>query len=110
MPSHLEIARHMDASGLTVSYLAPSPYMHMLLPSARAIRSEATLYAPAGHGKVGFVAAADVADAAARLLTGPAPEAGGDPQVFTLTGPESLAYSNVASRISEVFARQVRYS
>ncbi len=56
------------------------------------------------------MAAADVADAAARLLTSPAPEAGGDPQVFTLTGPESLTYSNVASRISEVFARQVRYS
>lgn len=110
MRSHLEIARHLDASGLPVSYLAPSPYMEILLPSAQAIRSEATLYAPAGHGKVGFVAAADVADAAARLLTSPAPEAGGDPQVFTLTGPESLTYSNVASRISEVFARQVRYS
>jgi NAD(P)H dehydrogenase (quinone) len=110
MRSHREIARHLDASGLPVSYLAPSPYMEILLPSAQALRQEATLYAPAGHGKVGFVAAADVADAAARLLTGPAPEAGGDPQVFTLTGPESLTYSNVASRISEVFARQVRYS
>ena len=110
MRSHREIARHLDASGLPASYLAPSPYMEMLLPSAEAIRREATLYAPAGHGKVGFVAAADVADAAARLLTGPVPETGGDPQVFTLTGPESLTYSNVATRISEVFARQVRYS
>ena len=110
MRSHREIARHLDASGLPASYLAPSPYMEMLLPSAEAIRREATLYAPAGHGKVGFVAAADVADAAARLLTGPVPGTGGHPQVFTLTGPESLTYSNVATRISEVFARQVRYS
>jgi uncharacterized protein YbjT (DUF2867 family) len=59
---------------------------------------------------VGFVAAADVADAAARLLTGPVPPAGDDPGVFTLTGPESLTYANVASRISAVFARQVRYA
>jgi len=110
MRSHREIARHLDASGLPASYLAPSPYMETLRPAARAIRSEATLYAPAGHGKVGFVAAADVADAAARLLTSPAPEAGGGPQVFTLTGPESLTYANVASRISQVFARQVRYA
>jgi uncharacterized protein YbjT (DUF2867 family) len=110
MRSHREIARHLDATGLAVSYLAPSPYMEIILPSAQAIRQEATLYAPAGHGKVGFVAAADVADAAARLLTSPVPEAGAAPQVFTLTGPESLTYSNVASRISEVFARQVRYS
>ena len=110
MRSHREIARHLDATGLPVSYLAPAPYMEMLLPAAQAIRREATLYAPAGHGHVGFVAAADVADAAAQLLTGPVPAAADEPGVFTLTGPESLTYSNVASRISTVFARQVRYS
>jgi uncharacterized protein YbjT (DUF2867 family) len=110
MRSHREIARHLDATGLPASYLAPAPYMEMLLPAATAIRREATLYAPAGHGKVGFVAAADVADAAAQLLTGPVPPAGDDPGVFTLTGPESLTYANVASRISAVFARQVRYA
>ena len=110
MRSHREIARHLDATGLPASYLAPAPYMEMLLPAAAAIRREATLYAPAGHGTVGFVAAADVADAAAQLLTGPVPPAGDDPGVFTLTGPESLTYANVASRISAVFARQVRYA
>jgi uncharacterized protein YbjT (DUF2867 family) len=110
MRSHREIARHLDATGLPVSYLAPAPYMEMLLPAATAIRREATLYAPAGHGRVGFVAAADVADAAAQLLTGPVPPAGDDPGVFTLTGPDSLTYSDVASRISTVFARQVRYA
>ena len=110
MRSHREIARHLDATGLPVSYLAPAPYMEMLRPAAQAIRQEATLYAPAGHGHVGFVAAADVADAAAQLLTRPVPVPDGEPRVFTLTGPESLTYSNVASRISTVFARQVRYS
>ena len=110
MRSHGEIARHLDATGLPVSYLAPAPYMEMLLPAAQAIRREATLYAPAGHGHVGFVAAADVADAAARLLTGPAPPADGEPRVFTLTGPDSLTYPEVAARISTVFARQVRYT
>ncbi len=110
MRSHREIARHLDATGLPVSYLAPAPFMEMLRPAAPAIRQEATLYAPAGHGHVGFVAAADVADAAAAVLTSPVPAAGDEARVFTLTGPESLTYSNVASRISEVFARQVRYS
>ncbi len=110
MRSHRVIARHLDATGLPVSYLAPAPYLEMLLPAAEAIRREATLYAPAGHGHVGFVAAADVADAAARALTGPVPAADREPGVFTLTGPESLTYSEVASRISTVFARQVRYS
>ena len=110
MRSHREIARHLDATGLPVSYLAPAPFMEMLLPAAAAIQREATLYAPAGHGGVGFVAAADVADAAAQLLTGPVPPDDDEPRVFTLTGPESLTYANVAARISTVFARHVRYS
>ncbi len=110
MRSHREIATHLDATGLPVSYLAPAPYMEMLLPTAEAIRREATLYAPAGHGHVGFVAAADVADAAAQVLTGPVPPADDEPAMFTLTGPESLTYANVAARISAVFARHVRYS
>ncbi len=110
MRSHREIATHLDVTGLPVSYLAPAPYMEMLLPTAEAIRREATLYAPAGHGHVGFVAAADVADAAAQVLTGPVPSAGHEPAMFTLTGPESLTYANVAARISAVFARHVRYS
>jgi uncharacterized protein YbjT (DUF2867 family) len=110
MRSHREIARHLDATGLPASYLAPAPFMETLLPAAPAIRREATLSAPAGHGRVGFVAAADVADAAAQLLTGPVPAEDGTPDVFTLTGPDSLSYSQVATRISAVFARQVRYS
>jgi uncharacterized protein YbjT (DUF2867 family) len=110
MRSHREIARHLDATGLPVSYLAPAPYMEILLPAAPAIQREATLYAPAGHGRVGFVAAADVADAAARLLTGPVPQDDDEPAVFTLTGPDSLSYAQVAARISTVFARQVRYA
>jgi NAD(P)H dehydrogenase (quinone) len=109
MRSHREIARHLDATGLPVSYLAPAPFMEMLLPAAQAIRREATLYAPAGHGQVGFVAAADVADAAAGVLTRPVPAAGDKARVFTLTGPESLSYANVAALISTVFARHVRY-
>ena len=38
MRSHREIARHLDATGLPVSYLAPAPFMEMLLPAAQAIR------------------------------------------------------------------------
>ena len=110
MRSHREIARHLDATGLPAAYLAPAPYMELLLPGAQAIRREATLYAPAGHGHVGFVAVADVADAAAQLLTGPVPPAGDEPRVYTLTGPESLTYADVAARISTVFARHVRYA
>jgi uncharacterized protein YbjT (DUF2867 family) len=52
------------------------------------------------------VAAHDVAAVAARVLTSP----GHEDVVYTLTGPESLRFKDVAGRISAVFAREVDYA
>ena len=62
--------------------------------------------APAGHGRVGFVAASDVAAVAARVLTEP----GHERAAYTLTGPEALRFKDVAARLSAVFAREVDYA
>jgi len=94
MRSHRDVARHLDATGLPVTYLAPSPYMENLLAAAETIREDGMITAPAGHGRVGFVAATDVAAVAAKILT---------------SGPEALGYADVAARISAVFAREVDY-
>lgn len=105
MRSHREVAVHLDATGLPVTYLAPSMYMENLAAAADTIREEATIYAAAGRGKVGFVAAGDVAKVAARVLTSP----GHEDETYVLTGPEALGYADVAARISAVFAREVGY-
>jgi NAD(P)H dehydrogenase (quinone) len=103
--SHREIAVHLDASGLPVTYLAPSLFMENLLEAADTIRDQGTIFAPAGQGRVGFVAASDVAKVAARVLTSD----GHVDQTYVLTGPQSLTYADVAARVSAVFARQVDY-
>jgi NAD(P)H dehydrogenase (quinone) len=105
MRSHRQVAVQLDALGLPVTYLAPSLYMEDLLAAADTIRTEATIAAPAGQGRVGFVAARDVASVAARVLTSP----GHDGAMYVVTGPEALGYADVAARISAVFARQVDY-
>jgi NAD(P)H dehydrogenase (quinone) len=105
MRSHRQIAAHLDALGFPVTYLAPSLYMENLLAAADTIREEGTIAAPAGRGKVGFVAAKDVAALAARVLTSP----GHDGAIYVVTGPELLGYADVAARVSAVFARQVDY-
>jgi NAD(P)H dehydrogenase (quinone) len=105
MRSHREVAMHLDAVGLPVTYLAPSIYMENLLPAAEAIREDGVIAAPAGQGRVGFVAAADVAAVAAKVLT----SGGHEGATYVLTGPEALTYKQVAARISAVFARQVDY-
>ena len=106
MLSHRQVAAHLNAVGLPVTYLAPALYMEDLLTAADTIRREAVISAPAGHGRVGFVAASDVAAAAARVLTSP----GHEGATYTLTGPQALAFSAVATRISAVFARKVDYA
>jgi NAD(P)H dehydrogenase (quinone) len=105
MRSHREVAMHLNATGLPVTYLAPSIYMENLLAAAETIREDGIITAPAGHGRVGFVAATDVAAAAAKVLT----SSGHDGATYVLTGPEALGYADVAARISATFARQVDY-
>jgi NAD(P)H dehydrogenase (quinone) len=105
MHSHREIAVHLDASGLPVTYLAPSLYMENLLEAVDTILDQGTIFAPAGEGRVGFVAASDVAKVAARVLT----SEGHEDQTYVLTVPQSLTYADVAARVSAVFARQVDY-
>jgi uncharacterized protein YbjT (DUF2867 family) len=106
MLSHRQVAAHLEATGLPVTYLAPALYMEDLLATADTIREEAAISVPAGHGRVGFVAASDVAAVAARVLTSP----GHEGAAYTLTGPEALRFKDVAARISAVFAREVGYT
>jgi uncharacterized protein YbjT (DUF2867 family) len=104
MRSHRQVATHIAATGLPVTYIAPNLYMENLLTATDTIRQEGVVSAPAGDGRVAFVAAADVATVAACALT-----AEGTDDIYVIGGPEALSYTDVAARISAVFARQVDY-
>ncbi|MCW2826999.1 MAG: hypothetical protein JWQ67_615 [Marmoricola sp.] len=108
MRSHRLVSAHLASTDLPASYLAPTMFMEELLSSADAVRDEALLSAPAGTARAAMVAARDVADVAAAVLTGDAAVDDGD--VLVLTGPEALGFSDVADRISSVFARTVEYA
>ena len=106
MLSHRQVAAHLDATGLPATYLAPALYMEDLLAAANTISESGEVSVPAGHGRVGFVAASDVAAVAARVLT--SPDLAG--ATYVVTGPEALRFKDVAERISAVFAREVDYT
>jgi NAD(P)H dehydrogenase (quinone) len=105
MLAHRQVAMHLDALGLPVTYLASATYMENLLALAEAIRRTGVIAAPAGHGRVGWVAATDVANAAAEVLT----SAGHENTTYVLTGPEALGYREVAAQFSPVLGWQVEY-
>ena len=91
MRAHRQVALHLEAVGLPVTYLAAATYMEDLLDEAAEIRQTAEIRAPAGDGRAGFVAVADVATAAARVLT----TGGHQGATYVLTGPEALGYAKV---------------
>ena len=91
---------------MPVTYLAAATYMEDLLDEAAEIRSTGEIRAAAGGGRAGFIAAADVAAAAARVLT----TDGHEGATYVLTGPEALGYADIAARFTAVFAWQVEYA
>jgi NAD(P)H dehydrogenase (quinone) len=106
MLAHRQVALHLDALGLPVTFLAAATYMENLLDEAEDIRRTGEIRAAAGDGRAGFIAAKDVAAAAARVLT----TDGHENATYVLTGPEALGYADAAARFAAVFAWQVEYA
>ncbi|MEV0415120.1 NAD(P)H-binding protein [Streptomyces sp. NPDC050448] len=67
------------------------------------IRTDGTLLTATGHGRVGFVDAADIAAVAVRALTDVQPPN----RDLVLTGPEALSHDDIATVITEVTGRPV---
>jgi uncharacterized protein YbjT (DUF2867 family) len=106
MRAHQQVALHLDAVGLPVTYLAAATYMENLLGDAADVRTTGEIRAAAGRGRAGFITVADVAAVAARVLT----TDGHEDATYVLTGPEALGYADIAARFSAVFAWQVEYA
>ena len=106
MLAHRQVALHLEALDLPVTYLAAATYMENLLAEAEQIRSTGEIRASAGDGRAGFIAVTDVAAAAARVLT----TSGHEGAMYVLTGPEALTYADVAAQFGRVLAWQVGYA
>ena len=103
---HRRIERHLEASGLSHTFLRASFFMQNLATIHRSeIRERGEILVPAGRGKTSFVTARDVAAVAAKALTEP----GHENQTYPLTGAEALDYFEVASVLSEVLGRRIIY-
>lgn len=95
------------ASGMGWTFLRPTMMMVNTIEWwAATIKSHGTVYFPGGNGKVAPVAPADVAAAAAAVLTD-APSHNG--QIYELTGPESLTIGDMVRTLGTALGRRLRY-
>lgn len=97
----------IKGSGLSWALVSPSSVMETsLLSQAQSIQTTNSMWGCAGDGRVGLVAAEDVARAAAIVLE----EGIDDGRNFELTGPEALSLTDVAATMSRVLGRSIAYN
>ena len=102
---HDEIEHHLVGSGVPWVMLRPGPFMTNLLPFAAMIQQTGKLFAPAGSAKIAYVDPRDVASAAAATLA----TAGHEGRTYVLTGPEAIAYEQIARDLSEAIGGMIDY-
>jgi uncharacterized protein YbjT (DUF2867 family) len=93
------------ASGVPFTFLRPSGFMSNLLSWATAIKIEGVVRSSTGDGKRGFIHSDDIAAVAVEILRTGAQWG----ESLPLTGPESLNFSEVATRIGTAIGRPLRY-
>ncbi len=99
--------RETERCGMRWTILQPHWFMQNLLNEAAEISTTGTFSLNMSSARVGMIDVRDVAECAARVLRS-------DPdrhheQTYTLTGPRSLTFADVANQISDVLGRSIAY-
>jgi uncharacterized protein YbjT (DUF2867 family) len=104
---HQGSIKEIKASGLSWALVSPNSVMETsLLSQAEAVKQEGALFGCAGSGRIGLVAADDVARAAAVVLT----ERDESAVNYELTGPAAMTMSEVAATMSDALGRPISYN
>ena len=100
---HWATEQYLRESGMAWTFLRDSLYLDFLPTLAD---EDGVIRGPAGDGRVGAVARADIARSAAAVLAGVDAHAG---RTYDLTGPEAMTLSEVARTITDVTGRATTY-
>jgi NAD(P)H dehydrogenase (quinone) len=100
---HYATERRIVDSGMAYTFLRDNFYLDLMELFAG---EQGVIAGPAGDGRVGMVARADVARSATAVLLDPEAHAG---TTYTLTGPESLTLAEAAERLTAARGRPFRF-
>ncbi|MFW5415508.1 NAD(P)H-binding protein [Nocardiopsis sp. CNT-189] len=99
--------RETEASGLRWTVLRPLWFMQNLLNEAAEISATGAFSLNMASARLGMVDARDVAECAARVLLDDPDRHHG--ATYTLSGPHSVTFDEVAGRLGEALGRPVAY-
>jgi NAD(P)H dehydrogenase (quinone) len=102
--AHVETEPYLKASGVPYTILRDNQYASNLDGLIAQATETDTFALPGATGKVAYVTHADIAAAAAAVLT----QRGHEYKTYELTGPEALDGFQIAAIISEAVGRQIK--
>jgi len=103
--SHLESEQYIKQSGLNWVIIRPTFFNQMLLMCAHHIKIHNTLHFPMSNGCVVATDVRDVAEVAAKVLTG----SGHINKIYNICGSELLSFNAIADLFSKVLKRKITY-
>ena len=95
----------LKASGLPYTIIAPHSFMQNTTMAAQTVASEGVVYMAMKDAKTGMIDVRDIADVAVEVIT----EDGHKGKTYTLTGPASISFDDVAAALSKALGKQVNY-
>jgi len=103
---HREAEEIVAASSVPSTTLRPNSYMQNFLTMyAPSIYVRGAFSTPMGAGRISYIDARDVADAAVKVLL----DDGHEDAVYELTGPESLSHEEIAAILTREVGQPIRY-
>ncbi len=103
---HFKVETILKSSGTTHVSLRPNWFADNFHTFWKSDVLRGNLRLPAAQGKLGFIDARDIAACAAAALTSGKFDGG----AFTITGPESLTYTQAAKILSTALKRTIKYT
>jgi uncharacterized protein YbjT (DUF2867 family) len=93
------------ASGMSFTFVQPTGFMSNLMAWATSIRAEGIMRASTGDGRRAFIHSDDIAAVATRALT----TREYDGASLPITGPESLSFAEVTTKIGAAIGRRLQF-
>ena len=108
IPPHHKIEKFIEAQGIPYAHIRPGFFMQNVSGiHAEEIRENDEIFIPAGNSKTSFIDAKDIGLAIATVLHQAENHKN---TAYTITGPESLNYHDVAAILSDVTGRPITYA
>lgn len=99
---HFRTEEFIRSTGVAFTFLRQGLYMDNV---PQHVMSDDVIRAPAGQGRVAWIARDDIADVVVAVMTGN----GHKGQTYNVTGPEALTMEETAERLSTIIGRRISY-